>query len=299
MALYLFNHTFTQQMHRLFSCSYEAVLAIISLYFFNKITNKWDSNIVIVILLQTLSFVIRNTSPIGWVPILFIKAYELDFWNLIKNYLIGFFVIFLPIVLVSTYFDSLYYGSFTLVPWNFVKINVFEGLSQDFGSDPLLKYVAQEIPARFNIYFPCIILGCIWFYKQKSSKNEYSYILIYIVSVVTFLSLISHKEPKFLLPVFPPIFLIIGNYLGSFKEGNNRFIKPYVYFGIVLEIFINMYFVHFHEVGAFDPINDIPYGTKSLLTANKFEGNYLSLAHNKIDRLLFVTHDPPFVKYRN
>ena len=105
--------------------------------------------------------------------------------------------------------------------------------------------------------------------------------------------MISHKEPKFLLPVFPPLFLIIGQYLGSFKE--SKFVKPYVYFGIILEIMINLYFVNFHEIGAFGPLYDIPVGTKSLITSNKFEGNYLSLAHKKVDKLLFVCHDPPFV----
>ena len=92
-------------------------------------------------MLQTFSFIIRNTSPIGWVPILLIKAFELGFLDIIKLYVIGFFTTFLPLVIASVLLDSWYYNSWTFVPWNFVRINVFEGLSQDFGSDPLLKYV--------------------------------------------------------------------------------------------------------------------------------------------------------------
>ena len=100
-----------------------------------------------------------------------IKAYELDFFHLMKLYIVGFFVIFLPIFATSVALDSWYYGSLTIVPWNFIKINVFEGLSKDFGADPVLKYVAQELPARFNIYFPCILLGLLWHKKVKGSKN--------------------------------------------------------------------------------------------------------------------------------
>ena len=74
MLLYLFNFTYAQQIHRLFSCSYEAILGIISLYYYQDITAEFDRNTVIVIALQSLSFVVRNTSPIGWVPILLCKV---------------------------------------------------------------------------------------------------------------------------------------------------------------------------------------------------------------------------------
>ena len=63
-------------MHRLFSSSYEAVLGTISLYYFMQIKPKFDKNLIIVITLQSISFVIRNTSPIAWVFILLFKAYE-------------------------------------------------------------------------------------------------------------------------------------------------------------------------------------------------------------------------------
>ena len=74
MSLYLFNHTFGQQMHRLFTCSYEAILGVISLNYFMDMTTAFDKNLIIVVILQSISFVIRNTSPIGWVVILIYKA---------------------------------------------------------------------------------------------------------------------------------------------------------------------------------------------------------------------------------
>lgn len=131
MILYLFNHTFTQQMHRLFSSSYEAILAMISLYHFDHLSGSFDKHMFAVIALQSFSFVIRNTSPIPWVLILLAKAYEKGFWNVIQCYIIGFFVIFLPMVVFSFAADSKFYGgdSWTIVPMNFIRVNVFEGLS--------------------------------------------------------------------------------------------------------------------------------------------------------------------------
>lgn len=166
-----------------------------------------------VIVLQSLSFVVRNTSPIGWVPILIVKALEIGFMATLSNYILGFITIFLPMFSLATFLDSKFYGTLTIVPWNFIKVNVFEGLSQTFGSDPMGKYILQEIPVRFNVLLPALILGLVHHYKVCRSKNMIPFLLIYIVSIVGFLSLITHKEPKFLLPVFPAMFIVIGQYL--------------------------------------------------------------------------------------
>ena len=90
MSMYLFSFTYLLQVQRLFSSSYESILAIISMYYFLKIkkgneTNR--SNVGKVVALQTLSFIVRNTSPIGWVPILVLKAFECGFAEIICQYL--------------------------------------------------------------------------------------------------------------------------------------------------------------------------------------------------------------------
>ena len=73
--MYLLNYTFCSQLHRLYTNAEETILAIISLYYYMDIKDKFDKNVIIVVALQTFSFVIRNTSPIGWIPILLIKVF--------------------------------------------------------------------------------------------------------------------------------------------------------------------------------------------------------------------------------
>jgi hypothetical protein len=70
--------------------------------------------------------------------------------------------------------------------------------------------------------------------------------------------MISHKEPKFLLPIFPPFFLIIGDLISSklLKNHSNK-VKLLIVFDVILEILINIYFVKYHELGAFETINYI------------------------------------------
>ena len=98
-------------------------------------------------------------------PILIAKAFELGFLATISNYFKGFFVIFIPIVSLATALDSWYYGKLTIVPWNFVKVNVFDGLSQAFGSDPLGTYFLKEIPVRFNVLTPALIFAIAYHLK--------------------------------------------------------------------------------------------------------------------------------------
>ena len=106
-----------------------------------------------------------------------------------------------------------------------------------------------------------------------------------------------------MLPIFPPFFLFIGGYLAdACVKKRPKFVQSYVIFGVILECFINTYFVHYHEVGAYVPMAYIKTNYpsyQSLITNCKFEANYLSLNHRKGEQaqLLFVTHDPPFVKY--
>ena len=272
-------------MHRLFTSSYEAMFAIISLELYPRITDTFGVDLCALIFLQSFSFVIRNTSPIGWLPILLAKAYEHGFRAVMTNYIIGFVFITLPIVGFSVWLDSSFYGELTIVPWNFIKVNVFEGLSQTFGADPVHKYVSTEIPIRFNGFFPCLLYGLWHHWRTARNKNKSAYLLWFSVTVVGFLSLISHKEPKFLLPVFPVFFLFIGQYLQdqAYKQ-RPGFVKAYVILGVVVETCINMYFVHLHELAAYGPMRYIQANYpdyESVITSNKFEGNYLSLNHRR------------------
>lgn len=216
-------------MHRLFSSSYETMLGVISFYYFNRIKSKFGKELILVVVLQSLSFVLRNTSPIAWSVLLTVKAVELGFFKMYFIYLIYFFIIFLPIFAASIYFDSIFYGKLTVVPWNFIKFNILDGLSSTFGADPLWKYLDTELPARLNIFFPIAVYGSYLYFKRSignPGKSFYTkekgwsctgktqgyipYLFIYVVVILTYLTKITHKEPKFLLPIFPPIFLLIG-----------------------------------------------------------------------------------------
>jgi len=88
--------------------------------------------------------------------------------------------------------DSFYYGEFALVPYNFVKVNVFCGVSDLFGTQPLFSH----------LFFAFVLLGVtfpVFLYRARKFRT----ISISVALFVAFYSVLGHKEMRFLLPIIP------------------------------------------------------------------------------------------------
>jgi len=68
------NKFYNMHIIRCFGNSVETILQLIIFNYYYDITSKFDKNIIMVAFLTTLSFMIRCTSPIGWV---FLVLYKL------------------------------------------------------------------------------------------------------------------------------------------------------------------------------------------------------------------------------
>lgn len=97
----------------------------------------------------TISFVMRNTSPIGWIPLIIIKIFD----GALIPFIISGVTVFLPMVGLSVYLDSLFYwqkhgGQFecTFTSYNFLKVNVLQNLSKYFGDHGHFVYLTEFIP---------------------------------------------------------------------------------------------------------------------------------------------------------
>jgi phosphatidylinositol glycan class B len=161
----------------------------------------------------------RNTSPIGWLPILFIKMYKDKSF---KALLIAGFIIALPLLAILILIDTHYYASDTLVitSMNFLKVNLIEGLSKYFGDDPFYWYILVFLPGCVTVLFPFALVSYYVYYKDQTSKLEVPYICYYVVFYLGVFSLIGHKEIRFLIPILPFTFLMVGYFV--FKNIKNR-----------------------------------------------------------------------------
>lgn len=88
---------------RCFTNTLEKICTVIAMNFYLKQSDKYDRNTNIFTALLTISFMMRNTSPVGWIPLLFIKViYDGAF----RPFLIALFIIAIPIVIGCVYLDS-------------------------------------------------------------------------------------------------------------------------------------------------------------------------------------------------
>lgn len=116
----------------------------------------------------TISFMIRNTSPIGWVPLLLIKIVK-D--KSLVAFIISGIVVFIPIVCFCTILDSIYYGELTFTAYNFLKANLTEGLSKYFGTDPIYFYLIAIMPLLFIVAYPAVLISFVIYFKDSLSKK--------------------------------------------------------------------------------------------------------------------------------
>lgn len=109
MALffYLTNKSFNEIITGCFSNGIETIFTVVAFHYFLKIKDSMNSNVAIFAILVTLSSMIRNTSALGWLPLLFVKIY---YNNSLKPLIIAFLTYGLATFALCILIDSVYYS---------------------------------------------------------------------------------------------------------------------------------------------------------------------------------------------
>ncbi len=91
---------------RCFTNTLEKVCTVIAFHFYMEQKDKFNFNTVIFTFLLTIEFMMRNTSPVAWIPLIIIKIFR-D--NSFIPFLVSGILIALPSICLCVYLDSLYY----------------------------------------------------------------------------------------------------------------------------------------------------------------------------------------------
>ena len=192
---------------------------------------------------------IRNTAPIGWIPLLFIKVFR-D--GAFPSFLISAFIVAAPIIFLSVFFDSYVYSlnqpqfTWVITSFNFLKVNVIDGHSKYFGDHPFWFYIVAHLPAIFNVVYPFCIYGVYLYTKETLNKNKSPEIMYMTIFYVIIFSIIAHKEKRFMLPIVAFVFLVLGYLLvRKTRVWGKKVIKSIIWLSIIGEIFIHLaYYIH-------------------------------------------------------
>lgn len=191
-------------MNRTFSNCLETVLTIMGIYYWPcirdpskdyPVNRKWG------LVIAALACAIRPTSAIIWLYVgtleLFLTPSKVKFVVLevipVGSLVLGF----------TCLLDRLMYGSWVIVPLNFLKFNFLSSGGDYYGTHPWHWYFSQGFLVMLFTFTPLSIAGII-----KSKDKKLSALVLWVLTVY---SLLGHKEFRFVLPVLP-IALIFSGY---------------------------------------------------------------------------------------
>ena len=166
-VFYLASRLYNEIIIRTFSNSIESIFQIIAFYYYLDVGSKLNRSVLIMTAFLTVSFVIRNTSPIGWVPLLLLKLR-----HSFLPFLLSGVLVFFPVIGLCTLLDSAYYGELTFTSYNFVKHNLGDGLSKYYGTDPFHYYVFAIMPLIFIVAYPGVMISLV-IYPRDMLMNKH------------------------------------------------------------------------------------------------------------------------------
>ncbi|XWS73170.1 hypothetical protein CRYUN_Cryun02cG0102800 [Craigia yunnanensis] len=203
--------------NRTLSNSLETVLTLVGLYYWPSMrsssnrapsdSRKWG------LALAALACAIRPTSAIIWVYVGLLELY-------LTHERLGF--IFLELIPIGTVvlglmclLDRLMYGSWVLVPLNFLKFNFLSSGGDYYGTHKWHWYFTQGFSVMLFSFLPFCVAGII-----KSKYWKLSGLILWVLGLY---SILGHKEfrevsLKFVLPVLPISLIFSGYSLAALEK---------------------------------------------------------------------------------
>lgn len=254
----VFNWFLSWGMTRPFVNSLEASLSTVSLLLWVialereaiKSSNGTFRFLFLSCLIGGLNIGLRPTAAIPWVPIALHSLWSFGTKR--------FFARIVPAAMlggllglgITVAIDSRFFGSFTFPLFSFLQLNLLSGVDRFYGSYSPYWYIVDGVPATVAVYLPMAALGVASLFKStgnegvkmdgrddgrgkgkgKGEKNLSSAPLCSVQSLPAFiaawyvfvLSLTSHKEHRFLLPIAGIVALYAGRGIFAFL----RFMPP-------------------------------------------------------------------------
>lgn len=83
--------------------------------------------------------------------------------------------------------DSIFHGSFTVTPFNFLKLNVFSNVGEWYGVQPWFWYLSAGFPAILGIQLLPFILAVFVVLKNRHSHpNELALLGCVVFTIATY-----------------------------------------------------------------------------------------------------------------
>ena len=127
------------------------------------------------------------------------------------------------ILVLSIFIDRFYYQTWTFPPFNFLMFNVVQSLAVFYGNNDWHYYITQGYPLLLTTALPFALVGqCRALHsisanlRSPTAPTTLSQLATISLVVPAALSIISHKEVRFIYPVLPILHVLCASPLVSF-----------------------------------------------------------------------------------
>lgn len=161
--------------------------------------------------------------------------------------------------------DRTYYGLWTFPPLRFVHFNIAQSLAIFYGSNRLDYYLTEGLPLLLMTMLPFAMAGlyhglALSFSRpSKSARSSLKEVVPSMLAwtsvfMIASLSLISHKEARFLYPLLPSLHLFVASPLAHFARRLKSWRAFLVGALFAINIAIAMYTSQVHQMGVVDVV---------------------------------------------
>ncbi|XP_057249239.1 mannosyltransferase APTG1 isoform X2 [Beta vulgaris subsp. vulgaris] len=197
---------------RTLSNSLEAVLTVVSLYYWpcmrvssgkmSSSSRRWA------LAVAALACAVRPTSAIVWLYVGFVELLMAS--DKLKFIFLEAAPIGAVVFAITSLLDCMIYGSWVIVPLNFLKFNFLSSGGDYYGTHPWHWYFTQGFPVMLFTFLPFCVAGVIY-----SKCWRLSGLIGWVVGMY---SVLGHKEFRFVLPVLPIALMFSGYSLAALKS---------------------------------------------------------------------------------
>ncbi|KHO00742.1 GPI mannosyltransferase [Metarhizium album ARSEF 1941] len=191
---------------------------------------------------------------------------------------------------ISVVSDYLYFGFWTFPPYNWLNFNISKSLAVFYGRNPWHYYLSQGIPLLCTTSLPFVLAGL---YKpatlSTNASNALRVLSSAVFATVAALSLISHKEVRFIYPLLPILNIVAAPVAAAFftSPPSSKAVasrprlrnKPYLMAAVGVNLVLAGYLSFLHQPA---PLSVLSYLRKEY---ERIHPESVQLAHR--------THQPP------
>lgn len=191
--------------------------------------------------IASLSVMLRPTIAIPWLPICLVHLLSVLKHNGLVR-VIQLSILPIITVILMLLLDSMFYGFWTVTPYNFFQVNILHNLGQFYGTHPSYWYLTHAlVPILGPILVPAV-LGL--------PRSPTTLVMLPVFFTITFLSILPHKEMRFLQPILPLLLYSAARYLSSWANRTPN--STWVLCMFLINIPIALYLSLIHQRGTVD-----------------------------------------------